>query len=31
MAVGGGKYRCNNVLWISGVKATKQEDTAMEG
>lgn len=27
----GGNYRCNNVLWISGAKDTKQEDTAMEG
>ena len=23
--------RCNNVLWISGAKGVKQEDTAMEG
>lgn len=27
----GRKYRCNNVLWISGTKNTKHEDTAMEG
>lgn len=25
------EYRCNNVLWISGAKDTKQEDTAMDG
>ena len=24
-------HRCNNVLWISGDKGTKQEDVKMEG
>lgn len=27
----GGWFRCNNVLWISGAKGGKQEDSAMEG
>lgn len=26
-----GLHRCNNVLWISGAKGTKQEDVKMEG
>lgn len=24
-------HRCNNVLWISGAKGAKQEDTKMDG
>ena len=26
-----GEVRCNNVLWISGAKGVKGEDTTMEG
>ena len=26
-----GVFRCNNVLWISGAKGGKGEDSAMEG